>query len=318
MSRRILKIFVGLATFMMLASSPLILSSAKAQVAGANLSGTVTDASGGAVPNAQVSIQNRATDVTRQVTTDSAGFYSAPNLPPGGYNVTAKAEGFATHQQIGITLTVGASESLNLTLQVEGSSQKVEVTAEAPTVELTSSSIAGVVNETTVRELPLNGRDWTQLAALQPGVASIRGQRSTGGTSNRGNRGFGNQLTDSGHRPSENNYRLDGVSINDYSNSGPGSVLGVNLGADAIQEFSVVVANSTAEYGRASGAVINAVTKSGTNDFHGDVYEFLRNSALDAKNFFDSPTNSIPPFRRNQFGASRGRTDQEREDFHLR
>jgi hypothetical protein len=165
-------------------------------------------------------------------------------------------------------------------------------------VELASSSISAVVNSTTVRELPLNGRSWTDLATLQPGISLI----STQPVQNE-NRGYGAQLAISGARPQQNNYRLDGVSLNDYSNGGPGSVLGGNLGVDAIQEFSVLTSNYPAEYGKSSGGVVNAVTHPGTNEFHGSVYEFLRNSALDARNFFDS---SIPPFKRNQFGASAG------------
>jgi hypothetical protein len=120
----------------------------------------------------------------------------------------------------------------------------------------------------------------------------------------RGNRGFGQQLTISGARPQQNNYRLDGASINDYANGAPGSVMGGNLGVDAIQEFSVLTSNYSAEYGKTSGGVVNAVTRSGTNGLHGSVYEFLRNSALDARNFFDP--GQIPPFKRNQFGGSIG------------
>jgi hypothetical protein len=156
-----------------------------------------------------------------------------------------------------------------------------------------------------VVELPLNGRDWTQLATLQPGVISVRAQASNGATANRGNRGFGDQLADSGHRPNENTYRVDGININDYSNGSPGSVLGASLGVDAIQEFSVVTTNYTAEYGRTSGAVINAVTKSGTNAMHGSGYFFDRDRIFDARNFFD-PVGPTPPFRRIQFGGSAG------------
>ncbi len=164
--------------------------------------------------------------------------------------------------------------------------------------------VSAEVNATTVRELPLNGRSWTDLATLQPGVNSIETQPSFASGSDRGNRGFGSQASISGARPQQNNYRLDGISINDYSNGAPGSVLGGNLGVDAIQEFSVLTSNYSAEYGKTSGGVINAITRAGTNQFHGSAYEFLRNSALDARNFFDGPT--IPPFRQNQFGVSAG------------
>jgi hypothetical protein len=272
-----------------------------AQVAGATLSGTVTDASGSAVPNAKVSIKNNATGVVRDVTTDSAGFYSAPNLLPGVYDITVVAPGFSFSVQTGLTLSVGASKALNIALQVGQVSEKVEVTAAAPTVELTSSTISGEVDSATERELPLNGRDWTQLATLQPGVTGVRVEN---GANNRGNRGYGSLLTISGHQPYENNYRINGISINDYSNGSPGSSLGVNLGVDAVQEFSVLTGNYSAEYGRASGGVINGITKSGTNQLHGDVYYFVRDKTLDARNFFDPA--KIPPFHRDQFGASAG------------
>src|SRR3981189_2819789 len=272
-----------------------------AQVAGATLSGTATDASGAAVPNAKVSIRNGAKGVVREVTTDSAGFYSAPKLLPRVYSITVAATGFSSSVQTGLTLTVGASKTLNISLQVGQISERVEVTASAPSVELPPSAIGGGVDSTTERELPLNGRDWTQLATLQPGVVSVRVEA---GPSNRGNRGYGTLLTISGHQPFENNYRINGISINDYSNGSPGSSLGVNLGVDAIQEFSVLTGNYSAEYGRASGGVINGITKSGNNQFHGDAYYFVRDKILDARNYFDPA--AIPPFHRDQFGASGG------------
>src|ERR1700676_4251377 len=275
-----------------------VLIPVSAQVSGGTLSGTVTDQSGATVPEAQISIKNIATGVSRVVSGDPAGFYSAPNLLPGTYEVATVAQGFATTVLTGVTITVGAQQVLNLTLRIGQMSEREEVTAEVPTVELASSSIGAVVNSTTIRELPLNGRSWTDLAVLQPGVSRIETQKIQNE-----NRGFGAQLSISGARPQQNNYRLDGVSLNDYSNGGPGSVLGGNLGVDAIQEFSVLTSNYPAEYGKSSGGVVNAVTHPGTNEFHGSVYEFLRNSALDARNFFDS---SIPPFKRNQFGASAG------------
>ena len=277
---------------------------AHTQVAGATLSGTLTDPSGSGVPNATVSIKNTATGIARAVATDETGFYSVPNLTPGVYEVTFSAEGFSTKVETGITLTVGSQQTLNSALKVGQVSQRVEVTGEVSQVELTSSAITDEVNSTTVRELPLNGRDWTSLAVLQPGVIGIRTQLGTTGTVNRGNRGFGNQLTVVGHRPTENNYRVNGITVNDYTNGSPGSVQGAQLGVDAIQEFSVLTANYTAEYGRTSGGVVNAVLKSGTNDFHGTAYWFMRDEGFDARNFFDPV--KIAPFHRNQFGASAG------------
>jgi outer membrane receptor protein involved in Fe transport len=273
---------------------------AHAQVAGATLSGTVTDPSGASIPQAQVVITNVSTGVPRNVTTDSAGFYTAPNLLPGTYEIRTTATGFSTQVQRGITLTVGAQQALNITMQVGQVSQTVEVSTEAPTVELTSSTLSAQVSGATVRELPLNGRSWTDLANLQPGVITAESHTLNGDQ----NRGFGAQISISGGRPQLNNYRLDGISINDYANGGPGSVLGGNLGVDAIQEFSVLTSNYSAEYGKTAGGVVNAITRSGTNQFHGSGYEFIRNSAVDARGPFDGP--SIPPFKRNQFGASAG------------
>src|ERR1700704_6437677 len=279
-----------------------------AQVVGATLSGTVMDQSGGVVPQVAITVRNIATGITRNSTTSAAGFYSAPNLLPGTYEIRAAAQGFSSQVQTGIKLTVGEQQILNFTLQVGQMTQTVEVTTEAPNVELASSAISAVVGATTVVGLPLNGRSWTDLAPLQPGVNALSILQPTFevGT-DRGNRGCGAQLSISGARPQENNYRLDGVSINDYGNGGPGSVLGGNLGVDAIQEFSVLTSNYSAEYGKTSGGVVNAITRSGTNRFHGSVYEFLRNSALDARNYFEAP----PPtpkasFKRNQFGGAIG------------
>jgi hypothetical protein len=291
--------------FIAMAFSPFMVLPLCAQVVGATLSGTVTDQSGAVIPNAQIFIKNVATGIARNTASDAGGFYAAPNLLPGSYDVTVTATGFTTATQTGITLTVGTQQVLNLTLRLGRTTEKVEVAGTAPTVQLATSSTGAVVNSTTVRQLPLNGRSWTDLATLQPGVSGIQTQVdlfSSG--ADRGTRGFGAQISISGARPQQNNYRLDGISINDYSNGAPGSVLGGDLGVDAIQEFSALTSNYSAEYGKTSGGVVNAITRSGTNKFHGSAYEFLRNSALDARNFFDQST--IPPFRRNQFGAGAG------------
>jgi Carboxypeptidase regulatory-like domain/TonB dependent receptor-like, beta-barrel/TonB-dependent Receptor Plug Domain len=277
-----------------------------AQVAGGTLSGTITDPTGRAVPQAQLVITNIATGVERTVTTNTDGFYTAVNLLPGEYQVKITAVGFNSELKTGITMNVGAQQTFDLALHVGTVTHTVEVTTEAPAVQVTSSEISATVNATTVRELPLNGRSWTDLAALQPGVDTIQTQPSFATGSDRGNRGFGQQLTISGARPQQNNYRLDGVSLNDYANGAPGSVLGGNLGVDAIQEFSVLTSNYSAEYGKTSGGVVNAITRSGTNAFHGSVYEFLRNSALDAKNYFEPADTAKAPFKRNQFGGAIG------------
>jgi len=296
-----LAVFLSL-VFYLFTSSP-----ASAQVTGATLSGTVTDPSGSVIAGAEVAIKNLGTGIVRTLKTDSAGLYSAPNLIPGTYEVAVTAPGFSRTVQSNLTLSVGQEQSLNLAMKVGESTQTVTVEESAPTVELTSATLSAQVNATTVRELPLNGRDWTQLATLEPGVTTVRTQASTSSpTTNRANRGFGNQLTNSGHSPYENSYRVNGININDYTNGSPGSVIGANLGTDAIQEFSVLTTDYTAEYGRTSGAIINSVMKSGSNEFHGTLFGFLRNASLDSKNYFDSKTKPIPPFERYQYGGAFG------------
>ena len=275
-----------------------------AQVAGGKISGVITDSSGSALPKAKVVVKNIATQITREVESNDDGLYSAPNLLPGSYEIQVSATGFSTSIQSGLTVAVGSELALNIELKVGNVSEQIRVISEAQAVDLSGSALNAVVGGQTVRELPLNGRDWTQLATLHPGVATVRTQSPLAISNQRANRGLGVQLTIGGNRPQQNNYRIDGISINDYSNGAPGSVLGVDLGVDAIQEFSVLTSNASAEYGKSSGGVINAASRSGTNTFHGSAYEFLRNSALDARNFFDGAR--VPPCRRNQFGVSAG------------
>jgi hypothetical protein len=275
------------------------------QVTGATLSGIISDSSGGVIPGAQISVSNTATGIRQNFQADSAGYYTAPNLAPGTYEVKISANGFNTVVST-ITLAVGAQQQLNVPMKIGTTSETVKVTA-ATQIELTSSTLTGQVNSQTVTDLPLNGRDWTSLATLHPGVNLIENQMDYSLGSARGNRGFGAELTVSGQRTSNNNYRLDGVSVNDYANGGPGNVIGAALGVDAIQEFSVLTGGFSAEYGKATGGVVNAITKSGTNDFHGDLYEFIRNSALDSRDYFSrSGDTAVAAFRRNQFGAAAG------------
>jgi Carboxypeptidase regulatory-like domain/TonB-dependent Receptor Plug Domain/TonB dependent receptor len=304
---------LGITLFILILSTAIVSAPAQAQVSGATLSGTVTDSSGGILANAKVDVNNVGTGLIREVESDSAGFYSVPNLLPGDYELTISAAGFKTEIRRGITLTVGLQQVLNVSLQLGATTQRVEVTGAAPDVEVSTSDINSVVDSKTVVDLPLNGRDWTSLAVLQPAVNAVLTQQPNGVTASRANRGFGTQLSISGTRPQLNNYRLDGISIVDYAGGAPGSVLGIALGVDAIEEFSVLTANASAAYGRTAGGVINAITRTGTNQFHGNVYEFLRNNALDAKNFFDR--GSIPPFKRNQFGASGGGPIQKDKTF---
>jgi len=300
MNPKIFKMMLGVLLLGPVFSAPL-----KAQVAGAAVTGTVTDSSGGVIANAQIAAKNGGTSLATTTTSNSDGFYNFPNLLPGDYQFTVTAPGFTT-KVLSITLTVGAKRSLDVGMAVGQSQQTVQVTEEAPTIQLASSTISGVVEGSEVRELPLNGRDWASLATLQPGVVSVRTHESVTQVGSHA-RGLGMQLSIGGNRPQQNTYRLNGVIINDYSNAGPGSVLGQNLGVDAIQEFSVLTSNYTSEYGFTSGGVVNAISRSGTNQIHGSAYEFLRNSALDAADFFEN-ANSLPKaaFRRNQFGGSAG------------
>lgn len=282
----------------------LIPSGLSAQLSTATLSGNVSDKTGALIPNARVHITNLDHGTATDVISNASGFYTAPNLQTGNYAVKVSAAGFSSLEQKGLVLNVGANQTLDFSLAPGQVSQTVEVTALQPIVETSNATIGATVAQKTVVELPLNGRDWTQLATLQPGVSSVHAQANTSSAGNRGNRGFGDQLTDSGHRPNENTYLIDGININDYSNGAPGSTLGVSLGVDAIQEFSVVTTDYTAEYGRTSGAVINAATRSGTNVVHGTGYVFDRDKVFDSRNYFDPAV--IPPFRRLQFGGSAG------------
>src|SRR5215469_215636 len=287
---------------------PLVLSITQAtlgQVSTGTIAGTVIDINGGFTAGANVQVRNVDTGIIAEVTTSSSGFYSAPNLQPGTYSITVSAPGFSEQIINDVVLRVGGEQEINFTLKVGVVTEKIVVTTTPPDVDLVSSTTMPVVGQRTIVDLPLNGRDWTSLANLQPGVAGVRTQPAVAVTNQRANRGVGSQLTVGGARPQQNNYRVDGISINDYSNGGPGGVIGSNLGVDAIEEFSVVTSNATADYGKSAGGIINAVTRIGTNKFHGSIYEFLRNSALDARDEFDLP-GQIAEYRRNQFGGSIG------------
>ena len=279
-------------------ASCLVAAHAHAQAVGGTFLGRVRDASGGALPYASVSISNVATGVVTDVVTNAEGFYSAPNLLPGPYEVKATFDGFNAQTRSGLTLNVGAELPVDFTMSVGSLSEDVHVEATAANVDTVSATLRHNVSGTTIRELPLNGRDWTQLALLQPGVTGVG---SSGGTRS----GNGMKMAVAGARPSENNYRLNGIGVNDYANTTPGNALGTNLGVEAVAEFSVLTNSYSAEYGRTSGGVINAITRSGTNRIRGTVFEFHRNSAMDAKDYFDRG-DEPPPFHRNQFGVAFG------------
>ena len=270
----------------------------------AAIQGVVSDSSGGAIPGVAIRIKNVETGAERNQVTDESGRYEAAALPVGRYEVRAEKAGFRSEERTGISLALGQRESVDLVLQVGDVRQTVKVEAMPTVVAITTEDVSGLVGERQVKELPLNGRSYDQLMTLNPGMVNYTSQRSGGiGTSNSV---VGNMFAASGHRPQENLYLLNGVEFTSASeiNNTPGGVSGQLLGVDAVREFSVVKDTYGAEYGKRPGAQVNIVTASGSNEFHGNAYEFLRNSALDARNFFDH--GSIPAFRRNVFGGSLG------------
>jgi carboxypeptidase family protein len=277
--------------------------SARAQ-SDASLSGIVQDTTGAGVQGATISIKNLETGTQRDVRTDSDGRYHAPSLAVGRYELAADKTGFRSEHRTGITLVVGQQAEVDLTLQVGNVHQTVEVSSEPAVVVVTTEDTSGLVGERQVKELPLNGRSYDQLLTLNPGIVNYTSQRAGGiGTSNSV---IGNMFAASGHRPQENLFLLNGVEYTSASeiNNTPGGTSGQLLGVDAVREFEVVKDTYGAEYGKRPGAQVSIVTASGTNQLHGTVYEFARNSALDARNFFDQ--GSIPGFQRNVFGGSLG------------
>ena len=277
-------------------------ASLHAQTVSGTILGQIQDQQGAAIPKAEVSARNLETGAVRKTTSEDNGEYRITSVPAGSYEVTASVAGFKTDVRNGIEVTVGSDVAVNFSMTVGAVTEKVEVTAEAPQVDASSSTLGGFVNSTTIRELPLNGRDWLQLSLLQPGVNLDSGQQQVDGK--RAQISNGLAITISGGRVTDNAFRIDGIIVNDHTNAGPGSALRVNMGVDAIREFSVLTNNYSAEYGRGSGGIVNAITKSGTNQIHGSAYEFVRNSAFDARNFFDGQT--IPPFHRDQYGGAVG------------
>lgn len=307
-TKRLLALRATIASCAPLLASLLILGVAAVPARGqtmgaATLEGTVTDPSGAIIIGVRLTVTANFTGVSRAVTSNSAGFYSATDLAPGTYTIDASSSGFSRREIDNVLLSVGSIHRVDVHLQVATVANSVIVSDVSNSLETVSSSVKGVVNGLTTRNLPLNGRDFTTLATLQSGVSAVDTQFGASATSTtRLSRGFGSQLSIGGNRPQQISYLLDGINENDYANGSPGSVSGAILGVDAVEEFSVIQSNAAAQYGRTSGGVINSITRSGTNQFHGSVYDYLRNSVFDARNYFDPAT--IPPFRRNQFGAS--------------
>jgi len=270
----------------------------------ASVSGTVSDSSGGAIAGATVTIRNTETGSERSVSTDEAGRYNAASLPVGTYDLKAEKPGFRSNSRTGVTLVVGQREEILFVLQVGDVHQTVEVQSNPTVVAVTTDDISGLVSERQVKDLPLNGRSYDQLLTLNPGAVNYTSQRA--GSVGTSNSVVGNMFAASGRRPQENLFLLNGVEFTSASeiNNTPGGVSGQLLGVEAVREFGVVKDTYGAEYGKRPGAQVSIVTASGTNQLHGALYEFTRNSALDARNFFDH--GDIPEYQRNNFGASLG------------
>jgi len=282
-------------------SSPLTLA---AQVVGGSIGGIVTDASKAAIGGAQVILHNVDTGAERTLVTGPDGRYFAPSLPAGRYNVAVTAANFGGQQRLGIGLAVGQSDRLDVALQVGSLAQSVSVEDTPSAVNVSTEQTSGLVDSRQVKELPLNGRSYDQLLTLNPGVVNYTNQRSGGvGTSNSS---VGSMFSVAGRRPQDNLFLLNGIEYTGASliNTTPGGTSGQLLGIDGIREFNVVSDTYSAEYGKRDGAQVSIVTTSGTNQLHGSIFEFARNSFFDARNYFDGAR--IPEFQRNNFGGALG------------
>jgi hypothetical protein len=272
----------------------------QAQTVGASLQGIVTDPTGSALSNADVVVLSTATGGVWEMKTDGSGRYRVPVLQPGEYEVHVSQTGFQPVVRRGIQLTVGQNAVIDVKLELGRIAEEMTVSGAAPMINTTSGALSGLVGDKEIRELPLNGRSFQQLALLQTGVtpALAAGNDVVGGRTPK--------ISINGARPEQNSFLLDGTDINNVYNKTPGSSAGVLLGVEAVLEFQVLTNAYSAEFGRSAGGVINAVTRSGANVMHGSGFEFYRNSALDAKNYFDQADKPIPDFYRHQFGAVLG------------
>ena len=290
--------------FFLLASVLLLSYTLPAQIVGATINGAVRDSTGAAIAGARVTVRNTQTGATRTLTTDNSGRFAAPSVGVGDYSVVAAHEGFQSEQQNGISLAVGQSLDLNFTLTIGAVQQEVVVNASPAVVNTTTQQISGLVDEHQVKELPLNGRSYDQLISLNPATVNYTAERS--GSIGTSNSSVGNMFAVSGRRPQDNLFLLNGIEYTGASliNVTPGGTSGQLLGVDAVREFNVSTDTYGAAYGKRDGAQVSIVTTSGTNQLHGSAFEFVRNSALDARNYFDA--GSIPEFQRNQIGGSLG------------
>jgi hypothetical protein len=271
--------------------------SADAQSTGGRIRGTVEDPSGGAIPAATVQLVNEATHATREVQSSANGEYIFLEVPVGSYEIDLTLQGFKRYVRKGVLLDLNQVLTVDIALQLGGSTDVVEVTGAPPVVDTTSTQLGAVMNSVAVSELPLNTRDTYQLLQLQPGVQSQLGSNLFTGSNDPG------VVSVNGGRGRANNYQVNGGSANDVFVNLPA----IQPSPDAIEEFRIITNTFDAEFGRNSGAVVNVVTKSGTNNLHGDFYEFFRNKVLNAGNFIDN-ANGVPKgdFKQNQFGATLG------------
>lgn len=289
-----------LTIFAVIVTAPVML----AQGTSASIAGTVMDETGGVIPGVTVIVTNLDQGTSRTLVSDDEGRYRAPELVVGTYEVKGELIGFQTFIRSGIELTVARNAVVDLTMTVGSISEQVTVTGEASLVDTTKATLGELISVQQVENLPLNGRNIVQLMLLEAGVVNYR--RSSTRNANIAS-GYGIDMTIAGARPRANSYLLDGADLVDHRGKLPGSVAGVEMGVESVQEFKVMTANFSAEYGRAGGGVISAVTKSGSNEFHGSLYAYHRNDALDATNFFSNSRGlEKDPFKRNQFGGSIG------------
>jgi outer membrane receptor protein involved in Fe transport len=264
-----------------------------AQSTGGRIRGTVTDPSGGAVSGAKVTLLNEDTNTSRETQTSTTGEYLFLEVPVGSYEIDVVGTGFKKYQRKGIVLVLNEIANVDVALQVGGSMETVEVTGAPPVIDTTTTQLGAVMTDQSVRELPLSTRNTYQLLQLQPGVQSQLGADLFYGSDNPG------VVSVNGGRGRSNNYMVNGGDGNDIFVNGPA----IQPSPDAIEEFRVLTNTFDAEYGRNSGSIVNVVTKAGTNNIHGDVYEFFRNKVLNTKGFFDP---SVPTYQQNQFGATLG------------
>jgi carboxypeptidase family protein len=271
-----------------------------AQAVAGNISGTVTDSSGAVIAGAQVVVTNTGTNASLTTTSNEQGRYNAPDLVVGTYQVQASKAGFQTTVHKDITLTVGSQLAVDFSLQVGQTTQTVTIESSVTQVETQSTAVSSLVSPEQMVDLPLNGRNFEQLLNLAPGVTPA-------GAGTTSLYGVGPSFSIAGARTEGTEYLLDNTNMADFWNHQAGSeVLGTSLGVEAIQEFSFLTNTYSSQFG-GNGAVMNAASKSGTNDFHGSAYEFLRNDALDSSSYFEAAAGLKKlPFRRNQFGGSLG------------